>query len=292
MKDSVTQRIQPLGQPSLGSASESTGGLTDAALQAKGGSLTLVQKARALASDANRPLPNTCQQCLWISFFFDGTGNNRDADLPTQEHSNVARLQRAHRLDPVNGIRWEYIPGIGTPFPEIGDDGKGPIPFIDLSKGMGARGQGRLDFAFERLALAVKEAEARAQNPTNKIVWIKLAVFGFSRGATLARAFVRDLLDPKLGKTVQGNGDLQWKGAQGRYPLSIEFMGLFDTVASVGVPMSANNVKAVRNERRRSGNFVRVALDGERAQFLRAQERAFAHVSRPRVPLVLEQMTC
>jgi uncharacterized protein (DUF2235 family) len=207
--------------------------------------------------------------------FFDGTGNNRDADIPTLEHSNVARLWQAHINRPSNGVVRIYIPGIGTPFPTIGDDGKGPIPFVDLSKGMGARGQERLDEAFRQLSDEVVKAEARAQNPTNKIVWIKLAVFGFSRGSTLARAFVRDLLDPKLGKTTQADGDLQWKGAQGRYPLSVEFMGLFDTVASVGVPMSANNVKALRNERRRTGNFVRVALDGDQTQLLRAQDLAF-----------------
>ena len=276
MKDAVTQRITPLSQPLLGTVGTSeVRTSSDAAANARRDGLTLLQKARALTANGDVPPAHTCQQCLWISVFFDGTGNNRRADMPTLEHSNVARLWQAHIENPAVGLVPIYVPGIGTPFPEIGDDGKGPIPFIDLSKGMGARGQGRLDFAFERLALAVKEAEARAQNPTNKIVWIKLAVFGFSRGATLARAFVRDLLDPKLGKTSTTGGDLQWKGALGRYPLSIEFMGLFDTVASVGVPMSANNVKAVRNERRRSGNFVRVALDGEKAQFLRAQELAF-----------------
>ena len=293
MKDAVAQRIQPLSQPGLSNDSR-TSGMTssDVLHNAKTGGLTLVQRGRALTANADAPPAHTCQHCLWVSVFFDGTGNNRDADLPTLEHSNVVRLWRTHPDKPGMGLVPVYIPGIGTPFPEIGDDGKGPIPFIDLSKGMGARGQGRLDEAFRRIAKAVSDAEARAQNPTNKIVWIKLAVFGFSRGATLARAFVRDLLDPKLGKTSTTGGDLQWKGALGRYPLSIEFMGLFDTVASVGVPMSANNVKAVRNERRRSGNFVRVALDGEKAQFLRAQELAFPNAWRPRVPLAMEPMPC
>lgn len=276
MKDAIVQRIQPLSQPGLAAVGGAfSGAASDPSPTAKSGGLTLVQKGRSLVATADAPPAHTCQQCLWVSVFFDGTGNNRDADIPTLEHSNVARLWQAHINQPSNGVVRIYIPGIGTPFPAIDDDGKGPIPFVDLSKGMGARGQGRLDDAFRQLSDEVVKAEARAQNPTNKIVWIKLAVFGFSRGATLARAFVRDLLDPKQGKTMQAGGDLQWKGAQGSYPLSIEFMGLFDTVASVGVPMSANNVKALRNERRRNGNLVRVALDGDQAQLLRAQDLAF-----------------
>lgn len=276
MKDAVIQRIQPLNQPGLAaSGSTSIGAASDPSPTAKSDGLTLVQKGRSLMANSDSPPAHTCQQCLWISVFFDGTGNNRDADFPTLEHSNVARLWQAHISQPSNGVVRIYIPGIGTPFPAIGDDGKGPIPFVDLSKGMGARGQGRLDEAFRQLGDEVAKAEARAQNPTNKIVWIKLAVFGFSRGAALARAFVRDLVDPKKGKAVQTGRDLQWKGAQGRYPLSIEFMGLFDSVASAGAPMSANNIKAVRNERRGNGNLLRLAVDGRQVQYLRAQDLAF-----------------
>jgi hypothetical protein len=276
MKEAVVQRIQPLYQPGLAaSGGTSVGAASDPSPSAKTDGLTLVQKGRSLTANTDSPPAHTCQQCLWISVFFDGTGNNRDADLPTLEHSNVARLSRAHPDSPKMGVVPIYIPGIGTPFPEIGDDGTGPIPFIDLSKAVGARGQGRLDETFRRITKAVTDAEARAQNPTNKIVWIKLAVFGFSRGATLARAFVRDLLDPKKGKTLQAGRDLQWKGAQGRYPLSIEFMGLFDTVASVGAPLSANNVKAVRNVRRTNTNIIRLGWEKDRVQYMRAQDLAF-----------------
>ncbi len=36
--------------------------------------------------------PSGCAQTVWLSFFFDGTGNNLDADVGTQKHSNVAKL--------------------------------------------------------------------------------------------------------------------------------------------------------------------------------------------------------
>ncbi|CAN0621832.1 protein of unknown function [Burkholderia multivorans] len=62
---------------------------------------------------------------------------------------------------------------------------------------------------------------------------ISVAVFGFSRGATEARAFVRKL----LSRCVDKDGQRCWVGRDlQRIPLHITFMGLFDTVASVGGP--------------------------------------------------------
>ena len=128
---------------------------------------------------------------MTLSFFFDGTGNNIDADVGTFEHSNVARLFRSHLEDDEALGRYRfYLPGIGTYFMdrEVQDPGEtltGP--------GFGGLGQARLNWAFARLREKVADAEQRAENPTNKICWIKVSVFGFSRGAALARAFCRDL---------------------------------------------------------------------------------------------------
>jgi len=228
---------------------------------------SLSQRAATLAAaEADKRPPFCCQQTVYVSFFFDGTGNNLRLDERTLEHSNVARLFRAHPLDDTaTGIFRRYIPGIGTPFPEIGDPGKGPIPMVDTHNGMGAVGQKRLDWAFEQLDDIVKAAEARAQNPTNKIVSIKVAVFGFSRGATLARAFVRDLLDPRKGRTVTTGNQAMWKG---RYLFSVEFMGLWDTVAAVGLPMSANNADNYRSARRWKSNVGRAVIVGGTALYL------------------------
>lgn len=35
---------------------------------------------------------STCEQRPWVSFFFDGTGNNMDIDRPLNKFSNIARL--------------------------------------------------------------------------------------------------------------------------------------------------------------------------------------------------------
>lgn len=284
MNDDTLSRLQPAAQSAAslrgtGAATGASGTPMDPAIRAAQNSQpTLAQKATALANaESGRPAPASCQQCLYVSFFFDGTGNNLKADTPTFEHSNVVRMFRAMPLDDrTNGIFSRYIAGIGTLFPAVGDDGKGPIPFVDHHNGMGGVGQARLDYAFKELEKIVLAARERAKNPTNKIVWIKLAVFGFSRGATLARAFVRDLLDAKLGKTIVQGRDAFWK--DGRYPLSIEFMGLWDSVASVGLPMSANNIRAFRSTRRTSGNVGRSLVDGllrSEPELLRAVDLAF-----------------
>lgn len=217
--------------------------------------LTLAQQVKAAAAvTKNLVEPHTCKQSLKVSLFFDGTGNNLKADLHTLEHSNVARMYRAHTTeDRATGIFPIYVPGIGTLFPEIGDKGQAPI--VDTHNAMGAMGQARIDWAMTELQTIITKAEARAQNPTNKITSITLAVFGFSRGATLARAFVRDLL--KMKCEVSGS-TARWKA--GGYPVEFSFLGLWDTVAAVGLPIAAGNVAALREQRMSFGNVTRTAL--------------------------------
>ena len=198
---------------------------------------TRVPVAQIKLRDAkDAPPANTCQQTLTMSFFFDGTGNNLDADIETFEHSSVARLYRSHlEDDPAKGLYRFYLPGIGTLFKdrEVNDPG-GTL----TGNAFGDQGQARLDWAFARLKEKVNDAEKRAENPTNKICWIKVAVFGFSRGAALARAFCRDLQKLCVESASSASG---WRLRQGQHPIEITFLGLFDTVASAGLPPSANN---------------------------------------------------
>lgn len=78
---------------------------------------------------------------------------------------------------------------------------------------------------------------ARANSRGNEIIEINIALFGFSRGAALARAFANLLLAKRCAANTKG-----WCLKQGNHRLRIRFMGLFDIVASVGLPMSTNNV--------------------------------------------------
>ena len=78
---------------------------------------------------------------------------------------------------------------------------------------------------FKRAAAAVKQKISEVEKP--KPIEIFIDVFGFSRGAAEARVFCNWLLEMFEGQTLCG------------VPASIRFMGLFDTVASVGMPTSA-----------------------------------------------------
>jgi hypothetical protein len=192
--------------------------------------------ADALNATALRATPpTTCKQILWFSFFFDGTGNNLDADEAMLKHSNVAKLFRVHRADDRNGVYPLYIPGVGTYFPAIGDEGGS-----SLGLGSGSMGQERLDYALGKFDEYLSSHCKRAESPSGAIVEVNIAVFGFSRGAALARAFINLLLETRCsshgGKRTLNNGKL---------PVRIRFMGLFDTVASVGLPMSTNTTSLV-----------------------------------------------
>jgi hypothetical protein len=174
---------------------------------------------------ACEPPVHSCKVTVRMAFFFDGTGNNLDADEGTDEHSNVARLFKAHpESNRAAGCYAHYIPGLGTYFRKVGDIGD------DDGMAFGKYGDARLDQAMKWLD------ESLAHHPSDKIEGIRLALFGFSRGATLARAFARRIQarcdwDADTGKaTLRGPGS----------PCEIYFLGLFDTVASVGLPASAS----------------------------------------------------
>ena len=227
-----------------------------------------MQRARAMACIRKKD-PAQCGGQVYVSLFFDGTGNNMDWEEPglgtTQmaagKHSNIARLYKARIDDPDNGFFSRYIPGVGTPFPEIGDPGGA------LGLAAGHMGADRINWAITRILESVheyltgislfgtgqartivnnasktgfetwvrrqvlgtweKRLEAVVKNRERKVTQINIAVFGFSRGAASARVFANWLL-PWL---EQEDGGYRLAGI----PLRIYFMGLFDTVASVGV---------------------------------------------------------
>ena len=148
-----------------------------------------------------------------------------DADTGTDEHSNVARLFNAYPKDlPESGIYKHYIPGLGTYFREIGDIGD------DDGAAFAKYGDARLDKAMQWLD------ETVVKHPVDKIEGIQVSIFGFSRGATLARAFARRIQARCVVDPLNASQHL-WPSI-GK-PFAIQFLGLFDTVASVGIPASA-----------------------------------------------------
>lgn len=230
------------------------------------------QRARAMAC-VRDPQSTNCQGQVWVTLFFDGTRNNKDWQEPGKSatqlqrdgHSNVARLFDAHPNEPQNGLFRFYIPGVGTPFDDIGDAGG------MRGSGMGLRGADRINWGILQIFNAVhiyltnsalidrdqlrtitgnmssaisalgfegpnrrmilntweQRLAGVVRGQQKKVTQINLALFGFSRGAATARACATWLA--QICESEDGGVQV------GGIPLRTYFMGIFDTVASVGV---------------------------------------------------------
>lgn len=244
-----------------------------------------MQRSRALCG-VSSPTP-ACTGNIFVGMFFDGTGNNEDADFKIstdprqQKHSNVVRLYHAHPDDHghsgkiivgTTGYYKYYIPGLGTNFKEIGDTAKVLFGYNQkLGSSMALNGAARVLWGLTRVFNAVSQylyksdiisdvaakdiidgmpallspevfhreerrtcfrgwsaaLQAKMAHKKPEVTLITVNVFGFSRGAAEARAFVNwlyDICEPKDGG---------WLFAG--IPLRVQFLGIFDTVSSVGV---------------------------------------------------------
>jgi len=283
--------------------------------------------------------PAACEMPLHIGLFFDGTGNNynwKEGQGATQEarhkDSNVYRLYNAYPQDADSGYFPMYIPGVGTPFSEIGEDDEAGSM---LGLGVGAGGDHRINYGLLHVlnsihamvsndtrvfgdatikALCrngVREYESNYSMPMSapstrleplplgdeaalrqvgmdqkggllrggvvgdrqrrqfltlwtdkiaervlspdakpKLTEIFIDVFGFSRGSAEARVFCNWLLE------------LMPDGKLCGVPAQIRFLGIFDTVASVGAP---NSVPLV-------GGITDGHMDWARPEFLRVSK--------------------
>lgn len=233
----------------------------------------IMQRAKALNCTLAKKSEPSCTGQLNVGIFFDGTGNNMEADYESltpssRKHSNIVKLFNAYPTRNKDGYFKYYIPGVGTKFPEINDSGKG------FYKGAFAwDGEKRIIWAFTRLLNSAQGyvlgsallddsssaqitdnlassttpqfmrrhvlknwAEILASNLQGKkprVELINLSVFGFSRGAAEARAFCNWLFE--ICEPVGGG----WEFAG--IPIRLSFLGIFDTVASVGLPNSLSN---------------------------------------------------
>jgi Uncharacterized alpha/beta hydrolase domain (DUF2235) len=263
-----------------------------------------------------------CETRINIGVFFDGTGNNQDwvengsvnwrmgirnwwqgrkpntkTQLQQRADSNVARLFRSYPDNPQEGYFRMYVPGLGTPFPEIGE-----IEPSGLGAGFGSGGDGRINFGMLHVlnsmyaAISVgnknlimpttikalcslghvggtrggrgaglSESDAKtlrpvdmankggllmsadhsgnrkaffqaqfdklgvkiANTPKPQLVEVFIDVFGFSRGAAQARTFCNWMDQLFSGSRLAG------------VTTHIRFVGLFDTVAAVGLGPTA-----------------------------------------------------
>lgn len=226
-----------------------------------------VQRAQALGCSLPQTTKPSCSGQTFLGIFFDGTGNNQKADVPLHRQSNVVRLFGVHQdntqdLHPAPPVfyRREYIPGVGTPFPEIGEKeatktgkamanggqsrifwgliqtinalyryvngGDELVPAAAAGKFAQGIGDGDSSKALASLKKTVATLKARLVGAKPTITQFNISVFGFSRGAAQARAYTTwfyELCEATSdGYTFAG------------IPARVYFLGIFDTVAAVG----------------------------------------------------------
>jgi hypothetical protein len=165
------------------------------------------------------------------------------------------------------------FPGVGTYFKEVGDPGG-----TTLGLGTGSFGSERLEWALKQFDDRLAAHIRRAQNPSNAVTEVNVAAFGFSRGAALARAFMNMLLELKCER-AKGSGD--WRLKFGGVPVRIRFMGLFDTVASVGIPMSTNNTSVIGAATGRVSFIIKHRLTDDNYSDVTPSHLAFSADARP-----------
>ncbi len=199
-------------------------------------------RRQALGAGAKNPACHTCSTRMWISLFMDGTGNNRDQDIPKHCHSNVAALYQAHEHAPNRGIYALYIEGLGTPFrfdgyfktrkvhsragvSTVTQEGYREAGNSTLGRALASGLTKRMEKAVFDFCEAIEETRIR-----KRVTEINVAAFGFSRGATSVRIFMHWLQRLKLIKRQGKN--LFYDGI----PLKVRFLGIFDTVESIGAP--------------------------------------------------------
>lgn len=215
--------------------------------------VSAVENMVARAASVSRSTPRapacpTCRVTGWFGAFFDGTNNHKDRDFPVR-HSNVVALFHAHRTNPRSGVRPFYYEGCGTEFAfsaryervarVVGRDRK--VVWKDvvgyeeedsrLNQAFGWQIDKRLEKAIFDFETYVIELRSRS-----RVDEINVSAFGFSRGAATARAFTHWLR--AHSKVTETAGRLKFDGI----PLNFRFLGLFDTVESIG--RAGENTKA------------------------------------------------
>jgi len=178
---------------------------------------------------------------LRAGVFFDGTNNNRYRDEPKQEHTNVVRLYHIYRdVDTAEEVhRKLYVLGVGSMDEEerqrqaerereavadrnflvrwgtaVSSRASQMVDTGENIAGMagGHGGRDRLNTAYFWL----KDRCLEVPTPAMKTV----DIFGFSRGAAIARTFV-NLVNMALRKTEPN--------------ITVRFLGVYDTVGSFGM---------------------------------------------------------
>ncbi|PMR69048.1 hypothetical protein C1H66_12620, partial [Halomonas heilongjiangensis] len=195
------------------------------------------------------PAPEPARQrILEIGVFFDGTGNNRENDRQRTDRdiTNVAKLRDLYLDDAESGYYPVYVHGVGTVTGQMGQGGLENMRNLSgLAFGVGAEG------GHARIELVLNQLRPILQ--ANEDALVIFDVFGFSRGAALARHFVNlihgwpeTLLVPDFRPGLPTpETPIRRIEAFPPPPIpfpQVRFVGLFDTVGSFYLPGNARNL--------------------------------------------------
>ena len=216
---------------------------------------------------------------LRIGVFFDGTGNNatntalglacgaqhpihkEDLDASCKPYmadpdssygndvTNIRKLSELYFAPPSpegTGSHKRlssrlYVDGIGT---EAGNEDR----FVGAGAGRGATGvSSKVQEAFRRIKDLINEVSK--QNPDCQIHSVTFDCFGFSRGAAAARHFANEVVRGDQGPlraALHDNPKAFCSSFVARYlhGIDVRFIGLFDTVASVGGLANLGNIRS------------------------------------------------
>lgn len=181
---------------------------------------------------------NTIEKKIRIGIFFDGTGNNAQNALKRELSSektegtgsytihttNIYRLFKNYMQNSDKNTKAFYIEGIGT-LDHNEDSTTSAATGHDFWEGYSAKA--KTQKAFESLCNYLQEIALKNYENTINLS-ITLDLFGFSRGAALARNFANLITEKKtILKSILQNE------RHNLNHLEIGFIGLFDTVESI-----------------------------------------------------------
>ena len=202
--------------------------------RAKAASAPAEPPAPAPASSPATPLvPLVDPEEHRIGIFFDGTQNNRH-NSELREQCEEASEAACKSIEKLIGTESSYDGG-PTNIARLHQAYTGPAIYIEGIGTAAGKADTKIDMAFGTGATGViarsKEGLAKistmiASLPAGPVA---VDVFGFSRGAAAARHFVNILLESNLGRQVH-----------------VAFVGLFDTVAAIGLDASNDENAPVR----------------------------------------------
>lgn len=211
----------------------------------------ITARADAAASGLSGAAGATTQNCpkvtLEIGVFFDGTLNNAANAGQGSEgsfanaRSNVALLSTLYKTNSRHWVRNScggyatkyrmlYMPGIGT------TDGESDTSFPGAALGMGATG---VEAIVYRACLAIGHA-INELSPGIEPEEVVMDVFGFSRGAAAARYFVNCFRQGYV-EYWKNFTSLQRASVPKGRRVRFRFIGVFDTVAAIGLGTNKRN---------------------------------------------------